>query len=122
VSIWLLGAVASLAIPASTATLRAVPVVGAVQTYDAAIPVAASQLRLHIADPASLRLALTTPDGSVSPESARRKFVEDTPPPSADALSAVRLLAPLEPDALPPPASSAPKRNSGSVSNRQRAP
>src|ERR1017187_277666 len=128
-TVCLLGVVASLsisaAVPARTASqpvsmpaARPVP-----RAYDTTnLELTAQISRFGASAPARLRPALTAPSNSAAPRSTRRKFVEDTPPPSSDALKTARRQAPIQQFAPSRPASPALRSAPPSDSNRQRAP
>src|ERR1017187_2295339 len=129
-TVCLLGVVASLSIsasvpartasaqPASMPAARPVP-----RAYDTTnLELTAQISRFDASAPARLRPTLAAPSNIAAPRSTRRKFVEDTPPPSSEALKTARLQAPIQPYAPSRPASPALRSAAPSDSNRQRAP
>ena len=97
----------SAAAPAGHLTLLALPAPGS---------------HAYASAPTRLPSEFVGPPDSAAPRSTRRIFVEDTTPPSFEALKTARLQLPFKPHPPTPPASPALRNSFVSVSNRQRAP
>jgi len=128
--ICLLGVAASISIHASVPALAA-PAQRAAKLAVPPAPRSGDCIRSVRATPAApfptgasapLRPRVSAPSLSVAPRLSRRIFIEDTVPPSREALQTARVQAPIERFVPRRPATAATRNPFPAGSNRQRAP
>jgi hypothetical protein len=116
---------ATISLPASVRSQPASAQAAAHSTLlldNAVLAAATSTLRPSSSEPVAICPALATPLSSASSNFSRRIFLEDTVPPSGEALKTAWLQVSMKPATPVRPESPPPRSSSTSLSNRQRAP